>query len=88
MLILAKFLNLSASYCSYEIGPKLSSRRGYVHWRKGWSDEHWHRLNARLHDMSEFMRNIQQAFTRWFNKKNKSSGSFCEPDLVQVVKQA
>jgi putative transposase len=54
-------------------------------WRKGWSDEHWQKFNTRLHDMSEFMRNIQQAFTRWFNKENKTSGSFWRDRFKSVI---
>jgi putative transposase len=35
--------------------------------------------------MSEFMRNIQQAFTRWFNKENKTSGSFWRDRFKSVI---
>jgi putative transposase len=54
-------------------------------WRKNWSDEHWNKFNHRLHDMSEFMRNIQQAFTRWYNKQNKCSGSFWRDRFKSVI---
>jgi putative transposase len=54
-------------------------------WRKGWSDEHWARFNDRLHDMSEFMRNVQQAFTRWYNKQNKTAGTFWRDRFKSVI---
>ena len=54
-------------------------------WRKGWSQEHWDKFNHRLHDMSEFMRNVQQAFTRWVNKKEKTSGSFWRDRFKSVI---
>jgi putative transposase len=54
-------------------------------WRKGWSDDHWNKFQNRLHDMSEFMRNVQQAFTRWVNKKEKTSGSFWRDRFKSVI---
>jgi hypothetical protein len=35
--------------------------------------------------MSEFMRNIQQAFTRWFNKNNQTSGFFWRDRFKSVI---
>jgi len=54
-------------------------------WCKNWSDEHWERFANRLHDMSELMRNVQQAFTRWYNKQNKTSGSFWRDRFKSVI---
>jgi putative transposase len=54
-------------------------------WRKGWSEDHWDKFSQRLHDMSEFMRNVQQAFTRWVNKKEKTSGSFWRDRFKSVI---
>jgi len=51
----------------------------YPKWKKvtaDWSDEGWERFNRRLFDISELMRNIQQAFATWYNKRFKRSGRF------------
>ncbi len=41
-----------------------------------WGPAEWERFNRRLFNVSELMRNIQQAFTRWYNDKHQSKGSF------------
>ena len=42
----------------------------------GWNDEQWQRFEARLFDLSEFMRNVNAAFTRWYNRRHKTIGGF------------
>ena len=42
----------------------------------GWTAEKWERFNRRIFDVSEFMRNVQAAFARWFNDKNHRKGRF------------
>ncbi len=41
-----------------------------------WGEEKWRRLEERLFDLSELMRNIQQSFALWFNRRFGRSGSF------------
>jgi putative transposase len=41
-----------------------------------WSEKEWERFNRRLFDVSELMRNIQQAFARWFNDRHGRKGPF------------
>jgi REP element-mobilizing transposase RayT len=41
-----------------------------------WSERHWRRFEERVFDVSELMRNIQAAFTRWYNDNNEWRGSF------------
>ncbi len=41
-----------------------------------WDEQAWERLRLRLFDLSELMRNIQQAYARWHNKQFKRSGRF------------
>jgi len=43
---------------------------------RGWSSEQWARLEARLFDLSELMRNLQAAFARWFNRTHERRGRF------------
>ena len=40
----------------------------------GWSDERWSRFKERLFDVSELMRNIHQAFAKWFNYATQRRG--------------
>jgi hypothetical protein len=42
----------------------------------GWSQEHWERLHQRLFDVSEFMRNLQAAFGRFYNRTYERKGRF------------
>ena len=39
-----------------------------------WPQEKWERLKKRLFDVSEFMRNVQSAFTRWYNQTHSRRG--------------
>ncbi|MFC1765364.1 transposase [Planctomycetota bacterium] len=41
-----------------------------------WLPEKWERLQERLFDVSEFMRNVQSAFARWYNKTYQRRGRF------------
>jgi putative transposase len=41
-----------------------------------WGPKEWARFNRRLFNVSELMRNIQQAFTCWFNGRHQRKGSF------------
>ena len=41
-----------------------------------WPREKWERLKVRLFDVSEFMRNVQSAFARWYNKTYQRRGRF------------
>lgn len=42
----------------------------------GWTVERWAQFNRRLFDVSEFMRNFQAAFARWFNGLYERKGRF------------
>jgi len=46
--------------------------RPYRHWNK----EDWERFNRRVFNVSEYMRNVQQTFACWFNKRHKRKGPF------------
>ena len=41
-----------------------------------WSDEQWEHYRRRLFDISEYMRNIQSTFARWYNKTFRRRGRF------------
>jgi putative transposase len=41
-----------------------------------WSDEEWEHYRRRLFDVSEYMRNIQSAFARWYNCDYQRRGRF------------
>lgn len=41
-----------------------------------WSVSQWSRLNLRLYDLSELMRNVQASFARWYNLKVERKGRF------------
>jgi putative transposase len=43
---------------------------------RSWGKAEWARFNRRLFTVSELMRNIQQAFARWFNQRHHRKGSF------------
>jgi REP element-mobilizing transposase RayT len=43
---------------------------------KGWTGEQWEKFRKRLFDVSEFMRNFQAAFARWFNAVHERKGRF------------
>jgi hypothetical protein len=41
-----------------------------------WNDEQWKRFAARIFDVSEFMRNLQASFARWYNRTHNRQGRF------------
>jgi putative transposase len=58
-----------------------------------WGPKDWRRFHRRLFNVSELMRNIQQAFARWFNRRHRRRGPFWagrfqssdSEDLVETV---
>jgi REP-associated tyrosine transposase len=50
-----------------------------------WDDADWQRLQTRLFDLSEFMRNVNAAFTRWYNRNHKTVGGFWVDRFKSVV---
>jgi putative transposase len=43
---------------------------------KGWFQANWDRFEARVFDVSEYMRNLQAAFARWYNQTFGRRGRF------------
>lgn len=43
---------------------------------QGWGEKEWRVFNRRLFHVCELMRNIGQAFTRWYNRRHGRKGSF------------
>ncbi len=41
-----------------------------------WNEEQWERYRRRLFDLSEYMRNVQAAFARWYNTTFERRGRF------------
>jgi len=41
-----------------------------------WSDEQWVKFRKRLFNISEFMRNLQSTFARWYNETFERAGKF------------
>jgi hypothetical protein len=41
-----------------------------------WTDPDWKRFEARVFDVSEFMRNVQSEFARWYNDRHDRRGRF------------
>ena len=41
-----------------------------------WPESRWERFEARIFDVSEFMRNIQAAFATWYNRNYSRKGRF------------
>ena len=41
-----------------------------------WRPHQWERFNQRIFDVSEFMRNVQAAFARWYNRTFERRGKF------------
>ena len=39
------------------------------------SQRQWQRFNGRIFDVSEFMRNVQQSYTKWYNRRYRRRGS-------------
>jgi putative transposase len=62
---------------------QLRSRAGIMYPSKasqvqieGWTGDKWQRFHDRLFDVSEFMRNVQSAFARWYNRTYHRRGRF------------
>jgi REP element-mobilizing transposase RayT len=45
-------------------------------WVEAWSEESWATFEKRLFNVSEFMRNIEEVFTRWYNPIHGCKGHF------------
>lgn len=43
---------------------------------KIWDADKWKQFSVRLHDVSEFMRNLNMAYARWYNKTFERRGRF------------
>ena len=43
---------------------------------KLWSEKKWEQFNKRIFDLSEYMRNLQAAFARWYNATFERRGRF------------
>ena len=52
---------------------------------KLWNGKKWQRFEARLFNLSEFMRNIQSAFATWYNKTYKRHGTFWADRFKSVL---
>lgn len=51
----------------------------------GWSEEEWEHYRQRLFDVSEYMRNIQSAFARWYNRAYERRGRFWADRFKSVL---
>jgi putative transposase len=52
---------------------------------KLWNEKKWQRFEARLFNLSEFMRNMQSAFALWYNKTYKRHGTFWADRFKSVL---
>jgi REP element-mobilizing transposase RayT len=52
-----------------------------------WSDEQWEHYRQRLFDVSEYMRNIQSAYARWYNRSHQRRGRFWADRFKSVYLQ-
>lgn len=50
-----------------------------------WDDEQWEHYRRRLFDVSEYMRNIQAAYARWYNRSHERRGRFWADRFKSVV---
>ena len=50
-----------------------------------WNQEDWERYQKRLFDLSEYMRNVQAAFARWYNTTFERRGRFWGDRFKSVV---
>jgi len=50
-----------------------------------WSDEQWDHYRKRLFDVAEFMRNVQMAYARWYNRANERHGRFWADRYKSVI---
>ena len=49
------------------------------------SPQQWQRFNRRIFDVSEFMRNIQQSYTKWYNRRYDRRGSLWGERFKSVI---
>lgn len=49
------------------------------------NQQHWQRFNTRIFDLSEFMRNVQQSYTRWYNQHYHRRGSLWSERFKSVL---
>jgi REP element-mobilizing transposase RayT len=49
------------------------------------SEQQWQRFNRRIFDVSEFMRNIQQSYTKWYNRRYQRRGSLWGERFKSVI---
>jgi hypothetical protein len=61
----------SEAYAPPRVAPVSPLKR-----KKTWPPGKWSRLDKRLFDISEFMRNVQMAFGRWYNDTHDRVGRF------------
>jgi REP element-mobilizing transposase RayT len=54
-------------------------------WLASWGEAEWERYRKRLFDVSEFMRNVQSGFARWYNRTNERRGRFWGDRFKSVV---
>ena len=52
---------------------------------KLWHEKKWETFEARLFNLSEFMRNMQSAFATWYNKTYKRHGTFWADRFKSVL---
>ncbi len=50
-----------------------------------WSDEQWDHHRRRLFDVAEFMRNVQMAYARWYNRAYDRRGRFWADRYKSVI---
>jgi putative transposase len=50
-----------------------------------WHEKKWNRLEERLFNLSDFMRNLQAAFAMWYNKTYKRHGTFWADRFKSVL---
>ncbi len=50
-----------------------------------WSDEQWEHYRKRLFDVAEFMRNVQMAYARWYNRTYERHGRFWADRYKSVI---
>ena len=62
-----ELLQLARRFYPGENGKKLLST---------WTDRDWARFASRVFDVSEFMRNVQSDFARWYNRNHNRRGRF------------
>ena len=49
------------------------------------SRQQWQRFNRRIFDVSEFMRNVQQSYTKWYNRRYQRRGSLWGERFKSVI---